>query len=168
MSEQSVRRVSLNSLPGWIRPGLRLLRVDFAPPRPPSNGLVVLATVVAVGGSLVADALLVAAGVALFPATKGYAHFVFSDYARLTVIGVVVAGVGWPIVARVSSSPEWLFSRLAVAVSAVLLLPDLYLWHVGSPIDAVFVLVCMHVAIAVVTYTALVVLAPTRRGRHAR
>ncbi len=157
-----------DALPDWTRPVLRWARVDFRPPRPPSGGRVALATVVAVVASLVADALLVRLGTTLYPSTRGYVHFAFFDYARLTVAGVVVAGVGWPLVARLSSSPEWLFARLAVAVSMVLLVPDAYLLYVGSPLRAVVVLVWMHVVIAVVTYVSLTVLAPVARGRHAR
>jgi hypothetical protein len=126
---------------------------------------------VALVGSLVADRILVAVGVAVFPSTKGYGHFQFSDYAKLTVIGVLIACVAWPLVARVSSSPRWLFARLAVLVTIVLLAPDAYIWLIqGQSGRAVLVLVWMHVAIALVTYNALVRLAPTGRtgARHQR
>jgi len=46
-----------------------------------------MATLAAVAGSLAADALLVVIGQAVFPGTRGYAHFQFHDYAKLTVIG---------------------------------------------------------------------------------
>jgi hypothetical protein len=125
-----------------------------------------LATAVALVGSLVADAVLVAVGEAAFPATKGCVDFAFSDYAKLTVIGVVIACLAWPVVTRVSSSPKWLFFRLAILVTLVLLLPDLYIVKQGQSVKAVAVLMCMHVAIALVTYNALVRLAPVgiRRG----
>jgi len=140
-----------------------LARVDFAPQhRQPSAGRVLLATVASVAGSLAADAILVVIGKAVFPSTKGFAHFQFSDYAKLTVIGVIVACAGWPIVTRISSAPRWLFSRLAVLVTLVLLLPDLYLLHVGEPAKGVAVLMVMHVTIALVTYNLLVHLAPAR------
>jgi hypothetical protein len=64
-----------------------------------------------------------------------------------------------------------LFFRLAIAVTLVLLLPDLYIWHQGQPVQAVLVLMTMHLAIALVTYNLLVHLAPvraSRRGAHAR
>jgi len=49
----------------------------------------------------------------------------------------------------------------------VLLLPDVYLLKQGQPAKAVAVLMCMHLAIALVTYNALVRLAPIRRRpRH--
>jgi bacteriorhodopsin len=126
---------------------------------------VVLATTVSIVGSLVADALLVAIGTAAFPSTNGYAHFQFGDYAKLTVIGVVIACVAWPIVTRVTSTPRWLFFRMAVAVTLVLWLPDLYLLAKGQPGEAVIVLMAMHVAIALVTYNALVHLSPLRGPR---
>jgi CDP-diglyceride synthetase len=107
----------------------------------------------------------------VFPATKGYAHFQFPDYAKLTVIGVVIACVAWPVVTRVSSDPRWLFFRLAILVTVVLLLPDVYILYGGQPADAVAVLMVMHLAIALVTYNLLVHLAPfgarSRQARHA-
>jgi hypothetical protein len=138
-------------------------RVDFSPShRPPQWWRVALATVLAIGLSLAADAALVAIGTRLFPATKGYGHFVFSDYAKLTAIGVAIACAGWPIVARFSSAPRWLFFRLAIVVTLVLLLPDVYIWHQGQPAQAVGVLMTMHLAIALITYNLLVHLAPVR------
>jgi len=141
--------------------GLSLVRVDFAPVhRQPSAARVAAASVVSVAGSLAADALLVAIGTVIFPATKGYVHFQFSDYAKLTVIGVVIACLAWPIVTRISSSPRWLFRWLAVLVTLVLWLPDLYILVKGQPPKAVAVLMVMHLAIALVTYNSLVRIAP--------
>jgi hypothetical protein len=40
----------------------------------------------------------------VFPSTKGYGHFQFSDYAKLTIIGVIIACVAWPIVTRIYSA----------------------------------------------------------------
>lgn len=125
-----------------------------------------IATLAAIVLSLVVDALLVVIATHLFPSTVGYVHFRFSDYAKLTVIGVIIACVGWPVVARITSRPRWLFFRLAIATTIVLLLPDLYIWHSGQPIKAVAFLMCMHVGIAYVTYQSLVVLAPVRRRRR--
>ena len=148
---------------------LDLVKIDFAPThRPPSSARVVLATAVSLVGSLVADAALVAIGEAVFPSTKGYVHFQFSDYSKLTIIGVIVACAAWPIVTRISSAPRWLFFRLAIAVTLVLLLPDVYILHQGQPPRAVGMLMCMHLAIAVVTYNALVRLAPVRHQRTHR
>ena len=145
------------------------LHIDVAPQhRQPLPGRVVVAIVASVVGSLLADALLVVIGQALFPSTKGYVHFQFSDYARLTVIGVIIAGLAWPVVTRVSSEPRWLFFRLAIGVTVVLWLPDLYILAKGQPGDAVAVLMLMHLAIALVTYNLLVHVAPVRPLRRAR
>ena len=145
---------------------LGVVKIDFAPKhRQPSAVKVVLATIVALVGSLGADAVLVALGEAVFPTTKGYAHFQFSDYSKLTIIGVIVACTAWPIVTRITSAPRWLFLRLAIAVTFVLFLPDFYILNQDQPAKAVAVLMCMHVAIAVVTYNALVHLAPVRGRR---
>jgi hypothetical protein len=157
---------------------LGLVRVDLAPAhRQPSVLRVAIATVVAVAGSLAVDAILVVIGQAVFPSTNGYVHFQFSDYAKLTVIGVLIACAAWPIVTRISSAPRWLFFRLAIAVTLVLWLPDLWILHLGQPVQAVAVLMVMHLAIAVVTYNALVRIArvqpaaygsrPSSPARHA-
>ena len=148
---------------------LSMFRVDFNPThRQPSLGKLMLATVLSIAGSLLADALLVKIGVALFPATKGYAHFRFFDYARLTVIGVIIACVAWPIVTRITSWPRWLFFRLAILVTLVLFAPDLWLLARGQAPKAVGVLVVMHLAIALVTYNLLVHVAPIRESRRLR
>lgn len=147
----------LTQLPPSLERPLGLARVDFAPEhRQPSAVSVLAATVASAVGSLAADAILVAIGIAIFPATKHYGHFRFSDYAKLTIIGVLIACVAWPIVTRISSSPRWLFFRQAIAVTLVLWLPDLYILYRGQPARGVAVLMVMHLAIALVTYNCLV------------
>jgi hypothetical protein len=145
----------------WLPPSLarplQRWHIDFAPGhRQPSAVRLAIATVVSVVGSLIADAVLVKVGTAVFPSTHGYVHFQFSDYAKLTVIGVLAACVAWPIVTRISSAPRWLFFRMAILVTLVLWLPDLMILAKGQPAKAVAVLMIMHVAIALVTYNALV------------
>jgi hypothetical protein len=143
-----------------------LVGLDFAPShRQPSTVRVLAATALAIVGSLAADAVIVAAGKAAFPATKGYEHYRFADYAKLTIIGVIIACLAWPIVTRVSSKPKMLYARLAVLVTVVLLLPDVWLLHKNQPTRAVAVLMVMHLAIAIVTYLAVVTVAATRSAR---
>jgi hypothetical protein len=146
-----------------------IARIDFRPRHAqPRISRVALATLAAVAGSLAADALLVAIGQAVFPGTRGYVHFQFHDYAKLTVIGVIVACVAWPVVTRISAYPRWLFFRLAILVTLVLWLPDAYILYRGQPADAVAVLFLMHLAIALVTYNLLVWMAPSGPApRHA-
>ena len=158
--------VRLQRLPASVQRILSLAHVDFEPPRAPSTGEVLIASAVAIALSLLVDALIVYIGTRLFPSTAGYGHFHFSDYAKLTVIGVIIACAGWPVVARITSRPKWLFLRLAIVTTLVLFLPDIYIWFAGQPFKAVLVLMCMHVAIAYVTYQSLVILAPVRRQRH--
>jgi hypothetical protein len=141
-----------------------MARLDFAPrhrPRRPA-GRVVAATLGSIAGSLAADALLVAIGQAIFPSTRGYGHFQFRDYAKLTVIGVIIACAAWPVVTRITSAPRWMFLRMAILVTLVLWLPDLYILYRGAAAEAVAVLMAMHVAIALVTYNLLVRAAPIR------
>ena len=144
---------------------LAAVRIDFVPERQhPTVARLLVATVVSLIGLLAADAVLVAIGTRIFPSTSGYVHFRFSDYGRLTTIGVIVACVAWPVMTRISSAPRWVFLRMAVLVTAVLLLPDLYILAKGQPVKAVLVLMIMHLAIGLVTYNALVHLAPARRS----
>jgi hypothetical protein len=163
--------LNTDSFPKSLHPLLRAFRVDFKAQTPPSPTRLLFASAVAMVGSLLADWLLVKLGTHVFPSTRGFVHFQFSDYARLTIIGVAIACAGWPLVTTITSQPRRLFLQAAVAITIVLLAPDLYIWHNGASGPAVFVLVWMHLAIAVVTYCALVYLAPAgrpRRTRHAR
>jgi hypothetical protein len=64
---------------------------------------------------------------------------------------------------RISSAPRWLSFRLAVLVTLVLWLPDLYLLDLGQPGRAVAVLMVMPLAIALVTYCSLVYIAERSR-----
>jgi hypothetical protein len=148
---------------------LRLFKVDFAPdPVQPSWGRLAVATVLSLLGSLGANALLVSLGTRAFPSTRGYVHFQLHDYAKLTVIGVIIACAAWPIVTRISSEPRWLFFRMAVVVTLALFLPDLWIYLKGSPGQAVDILLGMHLAIALVTYNALVHIAPVGGARRHR
>jgi hypothetical protein len=143
-----------------------LTRVDLSPRhKQPSAGSLAVATVLSVALALLADALLVVIGTATFPSTSGYQHFQFGDYSTLTVAGVIFACIAWPIVTRLTSAPRWLFFRLAVLVTAALLLPDLGIWVQGAPGRAVVVLVAMHLAIGLITYNVLVHIARTRSNK---
>jgi hypothetical protein len=152
-----------------LRKALDLIHLDFAPGHEhPASGRLAAATAVSVVGSLAADALCVVIAQAMFPGTKGYAHFQFADYTKLTVIGVLIACVAWPVTSRITSQPRWMFFRMAIAVTLVLWLPDVYLLVVQKQAgDAVAFLFVMHLAIALVTYNALVHLAPVRSRRPA-
>jgi hypothetical protein len=145
------------NLVAMLQQAASLVRLDFSPShRQPLAGRVLLATVASIAGSLAADAILVLIGEAIFPGTKGYVHFQFADYGKLTVAGVIIACAAWPAVTRLSSAPRWLFMRLAILVTLFLWLPDLYILYRGEPADAVAVLMLMHLAIAVVTYNCMV------------
>jgi hypothetical protein len=145
---------------------ITLTRLDLAPVnRPPSAVRVVAATIAALAGSLIADAILVTIGQAVFPSTKGYVHFQFHDYGKLTIIGVLIACLAWPIVTRITSEPRWMFVRMAILVTLVLWLPDIYILVLGQPLEAVVVLMAMHLAIAVVTYNSLVHVAKVTPAR---
>jgi Family of unknown function (DUF6069) len=148
---------------------LRRWHLDFSPQhRMPSLGRVLIATAASLAGSLAVDAALVAIGTRVFPSTKGYVHFHFSDYGKLTIIGVLIACAAWPVVVRITSAPRWVFFRMAIAVTVVLWAPDLYLLAKNQPPKAVFILMAMHLAIALVTYNCLVRIAkvePASRGQ---
>jgi hypothetical protein len=150
-----------------INRALALARVDWAPShRQPTIARLAVATMIAVAGSLAADALLVAIGTHVFPTTAGYGHFRFNDYAKLTIIGVLIGAAGWPVVTNISSAPRWLYGWLTILISLALFLPDAWLLVRGQPPKAVVVLMAMHVAIAVVIYCAMVFVAPIRTLRR--
>lgn len=151
----------LQQFPPSLRKPMRALSIDFEPEAQPAWWRVLVASVVAIVGSLIADALIAAAAIAIWPHLKGYQHFLFTDYATLTIIGVIGASIGWPIVTRISSRPARLYGILAVLVTLVLLLPDVYIAIQGQPVKAIVALVVMHLAIAVITYFSMVLIAPT-------
>jgi hypothetical protein len=158
------RKATFVSESSSARGPLNLVRLDFSPQhRQPTAARVALATVVAIVASLLADALIVVIAERLFPSTKGYVHFQFGDYAKLTIIGVVIASLGWPAACYVSTRARRLYLALAVLVSIAALAPDAWILHQGQSAQAVLVLVWMHLALAVITYLSMVLIAPQRR-----
>jgi hypothetical protein len=151
-----------------LQKALDLIHLDFTPRHEhPAPGRVVLVTVISIVGSLAVDALCVFIAQAVFPGIRNYPHFQFADYSKLTVIGVIIACAAWPVTSRITSQPRWMFFRMAILVTLVLWLPDVYLLVMGQDAKAVAFLFAMHLAIALVTYNALVHLAPVRsRTRH--
>jgi hypothetical protein len=155
-------------LPTEVRRWGELAGVDLHVRRePPSWPRWVLALLIANFGSLISDAILVAIGTTIFPSLQGFGHFQPTDYGKLTLIGVTIACIGWPVVTRLSSQPRWLFLQLAVLVTLVLWLPDLWILVHGEPIRGVGVLMIMHLAIAFITYNTLVHVARIRDVRGA-
>lgn len=127
------------------------------------------ASVVAVVGSVAACAGLAGIGPVVFPSTTGYVHFQFGDYAKLTVIGVCVACVGWAAVTLASSrAAQPLFAWAAILVTVASFAADEWILLHGQNPAAVAVLCVMHVAVAVVTYTALILIAPQRASDSGR
>jgi hypothetical protein len=131
----------------------------------PSPLRFVLATVIAVAGSLVACWLLATLAQLVVPSTRGYGHFRFPDYAKLTVIGVVVSCLAWPVVTWFSSQARRGFLVLALLVTLASLAPDVWIWMHGQPAAGVLTLMLMHLALLVVTYPALVLIAPQPSAR---
>ena len=131
-----------------------------APRRLPTPARVLLASVLALAGSLVVAVVLASVGTKAFPATRNYGHFHFSDYGSLTVLGVVMACAAWMAVTRLFPDPRRFFFRLAVVVTLVLWLPDIWLLIRHQPVSAVLILMSMHLGIALVTYYVLVLVAP--------
>jgi hypothetical protein len=66
-------------------------------------------------------------------------------------------------VTRISEAPRWLFFRLAILVTLVLWLPDLWILRQGQSAQGVADLMVMHLAIALITYNLLVHVAPVRQ-----
>jgi Family of unknown function (DUF6069) len=132
---------------------------------PPALRRVAAAGLIAVAASLAADVVLASVGQAAFTVPVSFGKFSFGTYALLTVLGVAGATATWAAVTRLSSRPRWLLTRLAALVTALFLIPDfLLLGTPGNPAGPVAILMVMHLAIAAITYTALIKIAPARHG----
>jgi hypothetical protein len=150
--------------------GPSILRLDL--PRgtaQPAASRWALATIAAVAVSLLACFALASAAILLFPQLSTYEHFQFGDYSKLTVLGVVAACVGWPVVAWFSSNGRRLYLWLGVLATVVSLAPDVWILHQGQPLIGVVTLAVMHVALGVATVAAILLLAPqSGRGKAER
>jgi hypothetical protein len=145
----------------------RLTHLDLRPLTDlPRASRVVLAGIVSIVGSLVVDAVLVAIGKALF-SPGDFGPFHFGSYAPLTVLGIVAAVVGWANLVRMCSEPRWVVTRAAILVTVVLLIPDFAILP-NNPAGAVATLMVMHIAIAVITYASLLLVAPATGQARSR
>jgi hypothetical protein len=127
-----------------------------------------IASAVAALGSIAACFGIARAATAAFPSTAGYEHFHAADYTKLTLLGVAAAVMVWPILTLLSTR-AWR-SYLVVAVLALIgsFAPDVWILRQGQPGIGVAALAFMHVAVALVTVTAVLVLAPQRPLRPRR
>lgn len=83
--------------------------------------------------------------------------------------GLGLARVDFDPKTRISSAPRWLFFWLAVLVTLLLWLPDLYLLDLGQPGRAVAVLMVMHLAIARhAGHARVAAVGPDRYAEHRR
>ncbi|MFW8745312.1 DUF6069 family protein [Mesorhizobium japonicum] len=124
-----------------------------------------IAAVVAGAASVGASAVLAVAGIAWIPGSASYEHFQPGDYVKLTLAGVAAGVVVWPLVTLLSTRAAGLYIALAVVATIVSFAPDLWILHLGQLPAEVLVLAIMHVAVAVVTVAALLLIAPQRRAR---
>jgi len=130
---------------------------------PPTHRCLAAASLAAAAVSLAADIVLATAGRTAFTVPASFGKFSFATYGLLTVLGVIGATVTWGALTRLSSRPKWLLTRLALLVTALFLIPDfLLLGTPGNPTGPVVILMLMHLAIAAITYTALINIAPVR------
>ncbi|NNN02849.1 MAG: hypothetical protein HKL87_02480 [Acidimicrobiaceae bacterium] len=145
----------------FIERQLVRLHVDWAPTREPASPLrTLLVFLVSLGGALAANAALVKIATTATPSLRSYPHFRFVDYGSLTALGIVGACAAWYVVSRISSAPRWFFFRLALGVTALFFLPDVWLLAGGQPVRGVLTLAGMHVVMALWTYNLLVRGAP--------
>jgi len=130
---------------------------------PPTHRCLAAASLAAAAVSLAADIVLATAGRTAFTVPASFGKFSFATYGLLTVLGVIGATVTWGALTRLSSRPKWLLTRLALLATALFLIPDfLLLGTPGNPTGPVVILMLMHLAIAAITYTALINIAPVR------
>lgn len=123
----------------------------------------IAASLVALFASLAACAAIARLTIAVDPALASYSHLGFGDYAKLEIIGVLAACLAWQVITRLSSRAWLPFLWLAILVTIVGLAPDVWILLQGQPVAGVGALVVMHLALAVVTYPALVFMAPQPR-----
>jgi hypothetical protein len=148
--------------PAWLERVRRGARLDLRPGAPPSNLRWTLATVVSVALSLCANAVSVHVAKTELPSLRHFSQFRVDDYGTLTVVGALAGAAGWAALVRLSSAARWLFLRLAVAVTLVLWLPDVWILVQGATAKGVATLVGMHLLVVLVTYNVLVRVAPAR------
>lgn len=129
----------------------------------PGIGRFVIALVLATALSLAACAVVAAVTTALVPSLAGYDHLRWQDWAKLTLIGIPLACLGWPVAAALWSRARAPFLVLTVLVTVVSFAPDLWILRQGQPAGGVLALIVMHIAVAVVTWPVLVLVAPQRR-----
>lgn len=122
----------------------------------------ILAAVLAVVVSGLADAALAAIGVSVLSVPAGFTQFQPSAYLTLTVPGVIAASIVWVIVAAKAKEPTALLRRLAIIVVPLTLVADVALLVTGQPPLGVVVLMLMHAAVGVITYQSLIRIAPAR------
>ena len=145
--------------PAWIERARRRARLDLRGRTPPSNARWVLAAALSVALSLALDMVAVHVAKTEFPSTRHFSHFRLADYGTLTVVGALAGAAGWAAVVRLSSAPRWLFLRLAVVVTFVLWLPDVWILVQGATGEGVATLAVMHLLVVLVTYNVSVRLA---------
>jgi len=126
----------------------------------PSGRRVAAVTSLAAVASVAVNAALVWMATAFDPSLQHFSHFRLVDYATLTVLGVICAGVAWYFATRNLAAPRHTFFQVAVAVMVVLWVPDAWLLLRHEPTRAVIYLMVMHLAVALITYNLLVFAAP--------
>jgi hypothetical protein len=132
---------------------------------PPARRRVLAAGLAAAAVSLAADVVLATTGQAAFTVPASFGKFGFGTYALPTVAGVAGATATWAAVTRLGPRPKWLLTRLAALVTAMVLIPDFLLVGTpGNPTGPVTILMLMRLATALITYTALIKVAPVRGG----
>lgn len=146
------------------RSARRLTETGPAPDAaPPAHRRVAAAGLAAAAISLAAGAVLAAIGQAAFAVPASYGKFAFTTYAARTALIAAGATATWWGVTRLSSRPKWLMTRLAVLATALFLTPDFLLLGIpGNPTGPVVIVMLMHLALAVITYAALIKVAPLR------
>jgi hypothetical protein len=127
-----------------------------------------IASVVAASVSVAACFGIARVTVRVFPSTIGYGHFQFADYTRLTLLGVAAAVIVWPILTLVSTRARRLYLVVSVVALIVSFAPDAWILRQGQPAVGVAALALMHVAVALATVGAVLLLAPQRRAPSRR
>ena len=123
-----------------------------------------ISTLIALGGSLIANALLVAIILPLTSTPSSVMTFhVAGPTGVFTTIGVIGAAIVLALLRRFSTNPNNVFVWVAVVVFLLSLLPDIFVHHLGPMFAQItaggaILLMTMHLACALITVYALIAL----------
>jgi hypothetical protein len=128
----------------------------------------VMASIVAISGSLIACIVVVTLTSRWFPLALKNSHMQFADYYVPIIVTVAIGCAAWPVVTWISSRGRRLFLCVGIAVVVLIVALDVWIFDANRPVATAAIMVAMHLGVALVTYLSLVFLAPQWPRREPR